>query len=164
MAAGGGERAARLRAIRGYGGLDQKAMAPHLNVSLTTLSRMENGKSQVSDEDLETAARVCGVPLTFAQSGFARLTRPVTDVERRLYEVEDAVRRLEEHVGGVGAAAITDAAAETVKALEDAAETPAADDPVPPGTPAQAPAPSERPGDRAPRAATRRVARRNARK
>lgn len=91
MAAGGGERAARLRAIRGYGGLDQKELAPELGISVTTLSRMENGHSGISSDVLEAAARVCDVPAAFAQSGFARLTRPLSDVERRLYDIETKV-------------------------------------------------------------------------
>jgi transcriptional regulator with XRE-family HTH domain len=82
--------------MRGYGGLEQPDLASRLGVSVTTLSRMENGRSGIGDDVLEAASRACDVPLAFAQSGFARLTRPVSDVERRLYEVEDAVRRLQE--------------------------------------------------------------------
>jgi transcriptional regulator with XRE-family HTH domain len=122
--------------MRGYGGLEQPDLASRLGVSVTTLSRMENGRSGIGDDVLEAAARACDVPVAFAQSGFARLTRPVSDVERRLYDVEDAVRRLQEETGAA-AKDDDDASVSELPADERAAR--AVERPAP-RTPAPAPA------------------------
>lgn len=65
------ERAARLRAARGYSGLDQRALAAKLGISLTTLSRMENAKTRVPDEDAYRYVEACGVPRWFIEHGFS---------------------------------------------------------------------------------------------
>lgn len=88
----GGELAGRLRAIRAYAGIGQDELASHLNISERTLSRLENGAAQ--SDDVLTAARACHVPRAFAEAGFAPLDREITDVERRLYELEATVRSL----------------------------------------------------------------------
>lgn len=85
----GGETAGRLRAARGYAGLKQPELADKLGVSVETLSRMENGRTTVSDKTRYTVAEICGVPGAFMDVGFDPLRRPITDAERRLIDFEE---------------------------------------------------------------------------
>jgi transcriptional regulator with XRE-family HTH domain len=79
--------------MRGYAGFDQPELAEQLGVSTTTLSRLENGRAGVTDTLLVTAARVCGVPLVFAEVGFSPLERPISNVEARIFELEQRLTR-----------------------------------------------------------------------
>jgi transcriptional regulator with XRE-family HTH domain len=79
--------------MRGYAGFDQPELAKQLGVSTTTMSRLENGRAGISDTLLTTAARVCGVPPVFAEVGFAPLARPISNVEARIFEVEQRLSR-----------------------------------------------------------------------
>jgi transcriptional regulator with XRE-family HTH domain len=74
--------------------MEQRELASTLGVSVTTLSRMENGKTPIADSDLVRVADACTVPVSFVDVGFAPLDRPITDVERRLHELEATVRRI----------------------------------------------------------------------
>jgi transcriptional regulator with XRE-family HTH domain len=89
-----GEIAARLRAARGYKGFTQAQLAERLDISVETLSRMENGKGPVSDRRRARIGQLCGVPPEFMDAGFAPLERPITDVEQRLYDLERKVEGL----------------------------------------------------------------------
>lgn len=73
-----------MRAARGFSDLSQPALAAELGVSVTTLSRMENGKTPI---DLSTAyaiADLCKVPRWFMDLGFegSALTEDPTLAER----------------------------------------------------------------------------------
>lgn len=85
----GGETAGRLRAARGYAGLKQPELADALGVSVETLSRMENGRTTVSESTRYSIAEICGVPDAFMDVGFGPLRRPVSDLEQRVLEFED---------------------------------------------------------------------------
>ena len=92
----GGEIAGRLRAARGYAGLRQPELAAALGVSLATLSRMENGRTTVSDNTRREVAAICGVPATFMEVGFdpfrvpgaETVTDRLTAIERRVEDLE----------------------------------------------------------------------------
>jgi transcriptional regulator with XRE-family HTH domain len=106
--------------MRGYAGFDQPELAEQLGVSTTTLSRLENGRAGVSDEVLVAAARVCSVPPVFAETGFAPLDRPISNVEARVFEIEQRMQRERQEL----LAEIARMAAEAVRRALDAGELP----------------------------------------
>jgi transcriptional regulator with XRE-family HTH domain len=83
--------AARLRAAQAYAGVSNPALADELGVSVETLSRMKNGKTTIPESVPGRVADFCGLPRAFMEVGFAPLDRPITDVERRVFELEDRV-------------------------------------------------------------------------
>lgn len=62
--------AARLRAVRGFSGDQQKKLADALGVSVTTLSRWERAEIRVPDAQAIKAAELCNVPISFLERGF----------------------------------------------------------------------------------------------
>lgn len=71
MAASGHEMAARVRAARGYAGLKALDLAKALNVSVETMSRIENGRRPVAPEEREKIVTACkGVPDWFIEDGW----------------------------------------------------------------------------------------------
>lgn len=70
------ERAARIRAAIAYSDRDQKDLAEQLGISVTTLSRYENGKSPVDDKAAVRILTACGVPEWFLEHGFQDAPEP----------------------------------------------------------------------------------------
>lgn len=86
------EKAARLRAARGYAGLTQRQLAKELGhgYSVETLSRIENGRTEITAEHIDNYLRVCStVPRAFMDVGF----QPIIDAARAPVAV-DVLRRV----------------------------------------------------------------------
>lgn len=64
------EHAARVRAARGYAGLEREDLAKALNMSVRTYSRMEAGTRPPSYEERRTIAAACQVPHEFMENGW----------------------------------------------------------------------------------------------
>jgi transcriptional regulator with XRE-family HTH domain len=63
-------RAARMRAARAFAGIDQAALAEHLDVAVITIKRMERGSREITLDDCRAIADRCGVPYAFMEDGF----------------------------------------------------------------------------------------------
>lgn len=88
------QTAARLRAARAYADMSRADMAKALGLSETTVKRMEGGQRRLTSDDLETIARVCGVPLAFLLEGFQRDRDAIAlQVAGHMREIEDAHER-----------------------------------------------------------------------
>lgn len=89
-------KAARVRAARGYAGLEQPDFAELFGISKETVSRIENGKAPISDEFLADVARKCpGVPVWFMQHGFAPpVETGEQDLRDRVGQLEAVIRQL----------------------------------------------------------------------
>jgi transcriptional regulator with XRE-family HTH domain len=77
-------------------------MAELMDTSVTTLSRIENGKRAATAEEVERFVSLCeGVPMEFVRTGFELIVdrgrRPVqADVTERLQAVEALIKELAE--------------------------------------------------------------------
>lgn len=93
------EKNKRLRAAWGYSGLTYKELAEASGVDVEHLrTYLERRKPSLPTDDatLYAIVEACGVPRAFIDTGFAALERPLTDVEKRLYELE---RKVDEGLG-----------------------------------------------------------------
>ena len=99
------DRAARVRAARAFAAIDAPTLAGALGVSKETLSRLENGRRDISTDELEVVAQHTGVPLAFLRDGFANgrdelrerletLEAQQAEDSVRLAQLEGAVRTL----------------------------------------------------------------------
>lgn len=70
--------AARVRAARGYAGLDREDIAKALNLSVRTYSRIESGERLAEPTERMTIAELCSVPPLFMEIGWD-LAAPVGD-------------------------------------------------------------------------------------
>lgn len=116
----GGEKAARIRAARGYAGLKQPELAKALGVSVETVSRLENGRTTIGSDTLERVGCVCQVPPAFMEAGFAPLERPISDMEARVYNLErrlDALSADDRDVTGAGFATLAPELLEAARAV-----------------------------------------------
>jgi hypothetical protein len=81
-----GSRICYSRALASSSGTNEKTLRGYLrkaNPNAPTLRQAE------------AIADACGVPATFMQVGFAPLEQPITDLERRVYEIENRVAKAE---------------------------------------------------------------------
>lgn len=88
----------RLRAARGYGGLEAKQAADALNVSTSTLYRIEDGERELSDREKSFIARATGLPVEFFAMSFTRGNEEPSEMSalrRRVEALEERVRLLE---------------------------------------------------------------------
>jgi transcriptional regulator with XRE-family HTH domain len=93
------ELAARIRAARGYAGVDQKDMGPLLGISARTYARREAGEWPAGDRHklLPAVQRITGVPEWFLERGWSppatRTNDPqrsrINRLERRLDQLDD---------------------------------------------------------------------------
>lgn len=89
--------AARVRAARGWRGLDLKELAEAMGYSTRNWSRVEAGEKKLDRDERERVAALCGVPVAFMEYGFKVLAE--AELERRLAQIADdlaALRRGEE--------------------------------------------------------------------
>jgi transcriptional regulator with XRE-family HTH domain len=91
----GDHHSARIRAARAFADLDRIELGKRIGFSKETVSRLESGERGADDPVLlGKIAAACGVPAEFMALGFAPLERPLTDVEQRLYELEQETHKL----------------------------------------------------------------------
>jgi hypothetical protein len=95
--------AARVRAALAYANIkltDKGSPVKVGSISQATMARIISPTNPrgASVEELWAIADACGVPRSFMEEGFAPLERPVSDVERRLYELEE---RLETRLAAI---------------------------------------------------------------
>jgi transcriptional regulator with XRE-family HTH domain len=89
--------AARVRAARGWRGLEVKELAAQMGYSTRTWARVEDGEKPLDYDERQQVATICGVPPVFMEKGFKALA--AAELERRLAEIADdlaALRRDEE--------------------------------------------------------------------
>lgn len=72
----------RVRAARAYAGLEQADVAAALDISVSTVARMEAGQRTLRLPEAHMLARVCDVPLAFLLYGWDVFTTP-TEPEHR---------------------------------------------------------------------------------
>lgn len=58
-------------------------------MSVRTIGRLEAGQRSPTREERELIAKVCEVPADFLEAGFAPMTRPLTDLGRRVLAIEE---------------------------------------------------------------------------
>lgn len=95
------DRAARLRAARGFRGIKQPELAAQVGVSVTTLGRWERGELDPGREKALEIAAACGVPEWFIDNGFA--APPLPDepgLDERVEALERQVAALLKRPGG----------------------------------------------------------------
>lgn len=82
--------AARARAARAYADLERPELGQRLSFSKESITRIENGEKAISDDPelRRRLAEACGLPPLFMEVGFAPLEQPITEVERRIYQLE----------------------------------------------------------------------------
>lgn len=90
----GGEAAARIRAAHGYSDLRREDLGAAIGLSLRHLGRLEAGQATADRELRERIANACGVPPAFMEVGFAPLTDPITDADRRIYLIEQKIAEI----------------------------------------------------------------------
>lgn len=101
MQGANGHTAARVRAARGYAGLQAKELAAQLNISVETMSRIENGHRAPSLEERQRIAEICGVPPAFMEEGFPTAhtpTRTISDLQTQLDDLSREVVSLAQAV------------------------------------------------------------------
>jgi transcriptional regulator with XRE-family HTH domain len=91
MAADNAELAARIRAACAYSPLTHAEIATATGIKVGTLrGYTSTARTNVpSMEHAKAIAAACLVPPQFMEVGFAPLEQPISDVERRLYELEE---------------------------------------------------------------------------
>lgn len=73
--------------------MSREAFAEALHVSKETVSRIEAGTREPSSPECDRIAAACRVPRAFLDVGFAPLERPITEVEARLFQLEERIAR-----------------------------------------------------------------------
>lgn len=90
------ETGRRLRAARGYAGLEAEDLAKALNFSVSTLYRTEGGQRPLNDAQKRLVTELCGLPIGFFSVDFAESEMAADgEVTARLAGVEQLVRDLD---------------------------------------------------------------------
>lgn len=84
--------AARIRAARGWSGLEVGDLAARMGYSTRQWSRYEAGQSPLGADERRRVAEICHVPPIFMEQGFRILAQ--AELERRLAEIADEVAAL----------------------------------------------------------------------
>lgn len=94
------ETGRRLRAARGYAGLDADDVAKALSFSVSTLYRTEAGTRRLTEPEKKIVADLCSLPLGFFSVDFASDAERAADAADQL---RDRLDRLEARVSDVDA-------------------------------------------------------------
>lgn len=91
------ERKRRLRAVVAYSGFGNAGVAERAGIPKGTLGNwMSRTRTQaLPPERFPVIARVCGVPITFLEFGFAPMEREMGPMERQVQELRAKVEELE---------------------------------------------------------------------
>lgn len=91
------EYAARIRAARGYAGMNQKELAEALGVHEQTIKQREAGKKQPKRGELLAIAAITGVPVAFMEHGFGEPTG--SEVVERLEHIDAVLHDVRDYMG-----------------------------------------------------------------
>lgn len=85
----------RMAAARAYAGVTQTEMGKHLQLSTSTLRRIESGEQRATLDLCKVVAERCGLPLAFFEVDLSRLTElSAPAVTVKVTELEAALNAL----------------------------------------------------------------------